>query len=76
MIVCVFPVFSMMLCQLGINLLHCHISLCATNHVLSRTHTQTVSSLMHYVCHGKPEGSRHLLNCHALGTMVMFADKS
>ena len=50
MIVCVIPVFAMLLCQFGINLLCCHVSLCATNHVLSRMHTHAMSSLMHYIC--------------------------
>ena len=50
MIVCVIPVFAMLLCQFGINLLRCHVSLCAINHVLSRVYTFAVSSLMHYIC--------------------------
>ena len=50
MIVCVIHVFAVLLCQFGINLLCCHVSLCAINHVLSHMHTHVVSSLMHYIC--------------------------
>jgi len=49
MIVCVIPVFAMLLCQFGINLLCCHVSLYAINHVLSRMHAHAMSSLMHYI---------------------------
>ena len=50
MIVCVIPVFIVLLYQFGINLSRCHVSLCATNHVLSRMHIDVMSSLMHYIC--------------------------
>ena len=50
MIVCVIPVYAVLLCQFGINLSRCHVSLCVSNHMLSRMHTHAVSSLMHYIC--------------------------
>ena len=78
MIVCVFSVFVMSLCQFGIILLCHHVSLHAINRVLSCMHTHVVSSLMHYIrlVTGGWKVRITFLNCHALGTMVMSVDKS
>ena len=65
--------FSMLLCQFGINLLRCHVSLCATNHVLSCMHTHVVLSLMHYIfpmqcLRGVSPGTAALIWCRIDGS--------